>query len=140
MPEIQTTLHLQLTAGEATPGPPLGPMLGQHGIDIQRFVSQFNEKTNEQKGAVLPVELTIYKDRSFDFETKTPLASYLIKKAAGIETGSGEPNLNKVGQITRKQAREIAKEKLEDLNAYDLDEAQKIIEGTAESMGVEVVD
>lgn len=138
MPEVQTKLNLQLTAGEATPGPPLGPMLGQHGIDIQRFVSQFNEATQEQKGAELPVELTIYKDRSFDFETKTPLASYLIKKAAGVDTGSGEPNLNKVGQITTKQARKIAKQKMDDLNAYDLDEAQKIIEGTARSMGVEV--
>jgi large subunit ribosomal protein L11 len=138
MPEVKTQLNLQLPAGEATPGPPLGPTLGQHGVDIQRFVSQFNEETQDQKGALLPVILTIYQDRSFDFETKTPLASYLIKEAAGVETASGEPNLNKVGQITESQVREIAKKKMNDLNAYDLDQAKKIIKGTARSMGIEI--
>lgn len=140
MPEVKTKLNLQLTAGEATPGPPLGPILGQQGVDIQRFVSQFNEKTQDKKGALLPVILTIYQDRSFDFETKTPLASYLIKEAAGIETASGEPNLNKVGNISESQVEEIAEEKMEDLNAYDLDQAKKIIKGTARSMGIEIED
>lgn len=138
MPEIKVKLKLQLPAGAATPGPPLGPMLGQHGVDIQRFVSQFNEATQAKMGAVLPVELTVYQDGSFDFKTKKPLAAYLIKQQAGIETGSGEPNVNKVGKITRAQVRKIAEEKADDLNAYDLKQAVKIIEGTARSMGVEI--
>lgn len=138
--KTKTKLKLQLPAGEATPGPPLGPMLGQHGVDIQKFVNQFNEATQDQKGAVLPVELTVYQDGSFDFETKKPLTAHLIKKEAGIETGSGEPNINKVGKITKAQVRKIAEQKADDLNAYDLKQAEKIIEGTARSMGVEVIE
>jgi len=140
MKKIQAILKLQLPAGEATPGPPLGPTLGQHGVNIQDFVKKFNDKTADQKGAVLPLKLTVYQDRSFDFEIKKPLASYLIKKSIGLEKGSSTPNLKKVGSISRQKIREIAMNKIEDLNTSNIENAIKILEGTAQSMGLEIRD
>jgi large subunit ribosomal protein L11 len=136
--KILTKMKLQLPAGQATPAPPVGPALGQHGVNIGEFVRQYNDATQRHPGTIVPVELTIYDDRSFTFITKTPPASVLIKQAAGIEKGSDEPNRNKVGKITRDQVRQIAETKMADLTANDLDEAAKIIAGTARSMGVEV--
>ncbi len=133
---VLTQIKLQIPAGQANPAPPVGPALGQHGVNIMEFCKAFNEKTAKEQGMIIPVRLTVYKDRSFSFITKTPPASVLIKKALNIEKGSGEPNREKVGELTRKQAEEIAKIKLKDLNARDLDAAVKIIEGTARSMGV----
>ncbi|HMB17430.1 MAG TPA: 50S ribosomal protein L11 [Candidatus Paceibacterota bacterium] len=136
--KIKTTLKLQIHAGQATPAPPIGPALGQHGINIGDFVSRFNEETKDMNGELIPVEITVYEDRSFDLEFKTPPASFLLKKAAGIEKGSGEPNKNKVGTVTRDDLEKIAERKMEDLNADDMDAAVKIIGGTARNMGIEV--
>jgi large subunit ribosomal protein L11 len=125
--------------GAASPAPPVGPALGQHGINIMEFCKAFNAQTQQDAGTVIPVVITVYEDRSFTFVTKSPPAAVLLKQAAGIEKGSGEPNREKVGRVSMNQVREIAERKLEDLNAHDLDEAAKIIAGTARSMGVEVV-
>jgi large subunit ribosomal protein L11 len=138
--KVVAVIKLQIPAGEANPAPPVGPALGQHGVNIMEFCKAYNEATKDQKGMIVPVEITVYEDRSFTFITKTPPASVLIKKAIGIEKGSSEPNKNKVGKITRQQIREIAEIKMRDLNANDIEAAMRIIEGTARSMGVEVVD
>lgn len=135
---VTAVLKLQLPAGQATPAPPVGPALGQHGVNIPQFCQQYNEATRSQIGVIVPVELTVYQDRSFDFILKTPPAAVLIRKAAGIEKGSPEPHKIKVATISRKQVREIAELKLPDLTANDVDAAMKIIEGTARSMGVKV--
>jgi large subunit ribosomal protein L11 len=136
--KILTKLKLQLPAGQASAAPPVGPALGQHGVNIMEFVKSYNEATRNQQGTIIPVELTVYDDRSFTFVTKTPPAAVLIKQAAGIEKGSAEPHRDKVGRITKDQARKIAEQKMKDLTANDLDQAVKIIEGTARSMGVRV--
>ncbi len=137
---IQTRIKLQIVAGKANPAPPIGPALGQHGVSIMDFCRAFNEKTKDKGDIIIPVAITVYKDRSFTFELKTPPAASLLKKAAGIEKGSGEPNRTKVGKISRKDLEEIGRIKLPDLNAYDLDAAVKIIEGTAKNMGLEIED
>jgi large subunit ribosomal protein L11 len=137
--KVLTTIKLQAVGGQASPAPPVGPALGQHGINIMEFCKAFNAQTQQDAGTVIPVEITVYEDRSFTFITKTPPAAVLIKQAAGLEKGSGEPNRNKVGKITADQVRQIAEKKLPDLSANDIDAAVKIIEGTARSMGVEVV-
>jgi large subunit ribosomal protein L11 len=137
--KVMTLIKLQVPGGAANPAPPVGPALGQHGVNIMEFCKAFNAQTTEEAGRIIPVEITVFEDRSFTFITKTPPAAVLIKEVAGIEKGSGEPNREKVGRITKAQAREIAETKLQDLNASDLDQAAKIIEGTARSMGVEVV-
>ncbi|WP_286975866.1 50S ribosomal protein L11 [Acetomicrobium sp. UBA5826] len=137
--KVVAQIKLQLPAGKATPAPPVGPALGQHGVNIMEFCKQFNAKTADNAGMIIPVVLTVYADRSFTFELKTPPASILLKKAAGVEKGSGEPNRNKVGKVTREQIREIAKTKMQDLNANDIEAAMRMIEGTARSMGIEVV-
>jgi large subunit ribosomal protein L11 len=131
-------IKLQIEAGQANPAPPVGPALGQHGVNIMEFCKAYNAATDSQRGNVIPVEITVYEDRSFTFVTKTPPAAVLIKQALRIGKGSGEPNRTKVGTITQAQLREIAERKLADLNAHDLDQASKIIAGTARSMGVEV--
>jgi large subunit ribosomal protein L11 len=136
--KIQAIVKLQIRAGQATPAPPVGTALGQHGVNIMEFCRQYNEATHAQMGQVIPVELTIYEDRTFTFITKQPPASELLKQAAGVEKGSGEPNRNKVAQVTRDKVRQIAEQKMVDLNASDIDAAMKIIEGTARSMGIEV--
>ena len=136
--KVLTKLKLQLPAGQASAAPPVGPALGQHGVNIMQFVQAYNEATRANQGTIIPVELTVYDDRSFTFETKTPPAAVLIKQAAGLEKGSAEPHRNKVGSITKDQARKIAEQKMKDLTANDLDAAVKIIEGTARSMGVKV--
>lgn len=138
MPKVKTIIKLQIPGGQATPAPPIGPALGQHGIGIGDFVNKFNEATKDKKGEIIPVEITVYEDRSFDFKLKTPPASYLLKKAAGIEKGSGQPNKIKAGKVTKNQIREIAEKKLEDLNTNNIEKAMKIIEGTARNMGIEV--
>ena len=138
--KILTVVKLQISAGQATPAPPVGTALGPHGVNIMEFCKQYNAATQSQAGQVIPVEVTIYEDRSFSLVTKTPPASVLIRQKAGVEKGSGEPNRNKVGTLRRSQVREIAEIKLPDLNANDVDAAMKIIEGTARSMGVTVVD
>ncbi len=135
---IKTTLKLQLEAGKATPAPPVGTALGPHGINLGQFCSQFNEATKDMAGSVVPAVITIYEDRSFDFVLKTSPASDLLKKAAGIAKGAGDPLRNKVGSVTKAQVREIAEKKLKDLNARNINAAIKIIEGTARSMGIEV--
>lgn len=137
--KVVAQIKLQLPAGKATPAPPVGPALGQHGVNIMEFCKQFNAKTADNAGMIIPVVLTVYADRSFTFELKTPPASILLKKAAGVEKGSGEPNRSKVGKVTREQVREIAKTKMQDLNANDIEAAMRMIEGTARSMGIEVV-
>jgi len=137
--KVIAQVKLQIPAGQANPAPPVGPALGQHGVNIMEFCKAFNEKTAKDQGMIIPVILTVYGDRSFSFITKTPPAAVLIKKAAGIEKGSGEPNKSKVGQINREQLEEIAKLKLKDLNARTVESAVKIIEGTARNMGVKVV-
>jgi large subunit ribosomal protein L11 len=138
--EVVAKIKLQIEAGQASPAPPVGPALGQHNVNIMDFVRQFNEKTGKMEaGTVVPVILTVFKDRSFNFIMKSPPASYLLKKAASIAKGSGEPNKEKVGKVTEKQLEEIAKVKMTDLNAYDLEAAKKIIEGTAKNMGLEIV-
>jgi large subunit ribosomal protein L11 len=131
-------LHCQ--AGQATPAPPVGPALGQHGVNIMEFCKAFNARTQGQQGLIIPVVLTVYADRTFTFITKTPPASILLKRAAGLAKGSGEPNKNKVGKVTRAQVEEIAKTKMPDLNANDLEGASRIIEGSARSMGIEIVN
>jgi large subunit ribosomal protein L11 len=136
--EIQVQIKLQAPGGQATPAPPIGPALGQHGINIGQFVSQFNERTKELNGTPVPVVINLYKDKSFDFVVKSPPAAVLLKKAAEIAKGSGEPNREKVGKVTSEQVRQIAETKFADLNAFDIDQAMKIIEGTARSMGIEV--
>jgi large subunit ribosomal protein L11 len=136
--KILTVVKLQISAGQATPAPPVGTALGPHGINIMEFCKQYNAATESQRGTIIPAEITIYEDRSFTFVTKTPPASVLIKQKAGLEKGSGEPNRNKVGTISRSKVREIAELKMPDLNANDVDSAMKIIEGTARSMGVTV--
>lgn len=137
--KVMAIVKLQIPAGKAVPGPPVGPSLAQYGINIMEFVKQYNARTANQVGAIIPAEITIYEDRTFTFVTKMPPAADLLRKAAGVEKGSGEPNRKKVGQVTQAQIREIAQMKLPDLNANDLDAAVKIIEGTARSMGIEVV-
>ena len=138
--KIKTTLKLQIPAGKATPAPPIGPALGQHGLNIKEFVDNFNKQTSAMGDTVIPVEITVFEDRTFSFILKTPPASVLIAKAAGIPKGSGDPLKNKVGKITKKQLKEIAEKKMVDLNANSVEAAEKIIAGTARSMGVEVVD
>jgi large subunit ribosomal protein L11 len=136
--KVLALAKLQITAGQATPAPPVGTALGQHGVNIMEFCKQYNEATQQFAGQIIPVELTIYEDRSFTFILKQPPAAELIRKAAGIEKGSGEPNREKVGRISKDKVREIAERKMVDLNANDMDNAMRIIEGTARSMGVEV--
>ena len=136
--KLVKTFTLALKAGMATPAPPVGPALGQHGVNIMEFCKAFNAQTQQDAGTIIPVEITVYEDRSFDFITKTPPAAVLIKEAIGIKSGSGEPHLNKVGTISQAQIRQIAERKMPDLNANDLDAASKIIAGTARSMGVDV--
>jgi large subunit ribosomal protein L11 len=136
--KIIGTIKLQVKGGQANPSPPIGPALGQHGVNIAEFCKAFNARTQDQMGTVIPVVITLYADRSFSFITKTPPASVLLKQAAKIAKGSGEPNREKVGEVSRKQVEEIAKIKFEDLNAFDLDNAVRIIEGTARSMGITV--
>lgn len=132
-------VRLQLPAGKATPAPPVGPALGQHMINIVAFCKEYNERTAKQAGTIIPVEISVYEDRSFSFVLRTPPTSVLLKRAAGIETASGEPNRNKVGKVTEAQVREIAEQKMQDLNAAGIEGAMKQIEGTARSMGIEVV-
>ena len=139
MKKVLTTIKLQAPGEQASPAPPVGPALGQHGINIMEFVKAFNAQTQGDAGTTIPVVITVFEDRSFTFVTKTPPAAVLIRQAIGIEKGSGEPNRTKVGTISRDQVRQIAEKKLADLNAHDVDQASKIIEGTARSMGVEVV-
>src|SRR6266568_2106190 len=136
--KILTVVKLQIPAGQATPAPPVGTALGPHGINIMEFCKQYNAATESQRGTIIPAEITIYEDRSFTFITKTPPASVLIKQKAGLDKGSGEPNRNKVGKLARAKVREIAEQKMPDLNANDIEAAMKIIEGTARSMGVTV--
>jgi large subunit ribosomal protein L11 len=136
--EIQTQFKIQAPGGQATPAPPIGPALGQHGVNPGQFIQQFNERTRQLNGKVVGCVITVYKDRSFEFEIKSPPAAVLIKEAAGLEKGSGVPNKEKVGNLSREQVEAIAKEKLADLNAVDLDAACRVIEGTARSMGVTV--
>ena len=136
--EVQTMIKLQCPAGQANPAPPVGPALGQHGVNIMDFCNQFNERTKDQQGLLIPVVISVYGDRSFSFITKTPPAAVLLRKAAGLEKGSGEPNKDKVGTVTLDQVREIAKLKKPDLNAFDEEAAMKMVMGTARSMGIEV--
>jgi len=138
--KVINVVKLQIPAGKANPAPPVGPALGQAGINIMGFCKEFNARTADQAGMIIPVEITVYEDRSFDFITKTPPAAVLLKKAAGIEKGSGEPNRNKVATVTRDKVREIAELKMPDLNAVDIESAMRLIEGTARSMGIEIVD
>ncbi len=137
--KVRAIIKLQISAGKATPAPPVGPALGQHGVNIMGFVKEYNERTASQMGTVIPVELTVFEDRSFSFITKSPPASELLRQAAGIEKGSGNARAEKVATIRRDQVREIAEVKLKDLNAADIDGAIRIIEGTARSMGIQVV-
>ncbi len=137
---ILAKIKLQCPGGQATPAPPVGPALGQHGVNIGEFVRKFNEKTRDAAGVTIPVEITVYRDRSFDFITKSPPASVLLKKAAGIAKGSGVPNKEKVAKVTRAQVREIAQTKAKDLNSSDLDAAEKVVAGTARSMGIDIVE
>ena len=136
--KILTVIKLQIPGGQANPAPPVGPALGQHGVNIMEFCKAFNAQTQQENGRIIPVEITVFEDRSFTFITKTPPAAVLIKEALGLDKGSGEPNREKVGRLTRDQVRAIAEAKLVDLNARDVDEASKVIAGTARSMGVEV--
>ena len=137
--KVITMIKLHIPGGQANPAPPVGPALGQHGVNNMEFCKAFNAQTAQENGRITPVEITVFEDRSFTFITKTPPAAVLIRQAIGIEKGSGEPNRNKVGTISKDQVRQIAEKKLPDLNAHDVDQAAKIIEGTARSMGVEVV-
>ncbi len=138
--KVSTVIKLQIPAGKATPAPPVGPALGQHGVNIMAFVKDYNERTQGQVGMIIPVEITVYEDRSFTFVTKTPPAPVLIKKALGLEKASANPNTSKVGKVTREQVRQIAEAKMPDLNATSIEAAMRMIEGTARSMGVEVTD
>lgn len=138
--EVVARIKLQIVAGQASPAPPVGPALGQHNVNIMDFVRKFNEQTGRmEEGTIIPVQITVFKDKSFTFELKTPPASYLLKKAAGIAKGSGTPNKEKVGKVTTKQIEEIARVKMPDLNANDLEAAKKIIEGTAKNIGLEII-
>ena len=137
---VMTKIKLQVPGGQATPAPPVGPALGQHGVNIGEFVQRFNERTRDANGMITPVEITVYRDRTFDFVTKSPPAAVLLKQAAGIAQGSGVPNREKVGQVSLAQVREIAERKKTDLNAQDAEAAIRIIAGTARSMGIEIVD
>ncbi len=136
--EVVTQIKLQAPGGQATPAPPIGPALGQHGINIGQFVSQFNERTKEFNGTTIPVVINLYADKSFDFIVKSPPAAVLLKQAAGLAKGSGVPNKEKVGKVTAAQVRQISETKFDDLNAYDMEAADKIIAGTARSMGIEI--
>ena len=138
--KISKVVKLQVAAGKATPAPPVGPALGQAGVNIMAFVKDFNDRTAKQVGLIIPVEITVYEDRSFTFICKTPPAAVLLKKAAGLEKASGEPNKNKVGKVTRAQVKEIAETKMPDLNANTVEAAMRLVEGTARSMGIEVTD
>lgn len=138
MKPVKTVIKLQIPAGQANPAPPIGPALGQHGLNIQDFCARFNDATKEMSGDIIPVEITVYEDRTFDFKLKTPPAAELLKKAAGIDKGSGESQKRKVGKVTKDQIHQIAEKKMTDLNAYSLEQAEKIVEGTARSMGIEV--
>jgi len=138
--KVVALVKLQIVAGKATPAPPVGPALGQHGVNIMGFCKDYNERTASQAGMVVPVEVTIYEDRSFTFVLKTPPASVLLKKAAGLETASGEPNRKKVGNVPRSKVQEIAEHKMKDLNANDIEAAMRMIEGTARSMGIVIVE
>ena len=138
--KVARVVKLQVPAGKATPAPPVGPALGQAGVNIMAFVKDFNERTAKQAGLIIPVEITVFEDRSFTFITKTPPAAVLLKKAAGIEKASGEPNKTKVAKLPRAKAREIAESKMPDLNAASIEAATSMIEGTARSMGIEIVD
>jgi large subunit ribosomal protein L11 len=135
--KVLTMIKLQIPGGQANPAPPVGPALGQHGVNIMEFCKAFNAQTADQNGRITPVEITVYEDRSFDFITKTPPAAVLIKEALRLEKGSGEPNREKVGRLTRDQIRQIAETKMPDLNARDIEGAMKVVAGTARSMGVE---
>ncbi|MBP7332521.1 MAG: 50S ribosomal protein L11 [Firmicutes bacterium] len=137
---VSAIVKLQVPAGKATPAPPVGPALGQHGVNIMSFVKEYNERTAAQAGLIIPVEITVYEDRSFTFITKTPPAAVLLKKAAGIEKASGEPNIKKVAKIPRSKVREIAELKMPDLNAASVETAMLMVEGTARSMGIEIVE
>lgn len=139
MKKIKAVIKLQIPGGQATPAPPVGPALAQHGLNIMEFCKSFNEATKNQVGSTVPVEITIYENRTYDFKLKQPPASELLKKAAGIEKGSGTPNKTKVAKITRAQLREVAEKKMQDLNADDIEAAMKIIEGTAKNMGIEIM-
>ena len=138
--KVKAVIKLQIPAGQANPAPPVGPALGQHGVNIGQFVSQFNERTKSLNGTIVPVVITVFADKSFTFEVKSPPAAVLLKQAAEIAKGSGIPNKEKVGKVSAEQVRKIAETKFKDLNAYDLDQAEKIIRGTAQSMGVEIID
>ncbi len=138
--KVRALIKLQIQAGEATPAPPVGPALGQHGVNIMGFVKEYNSKTANQMGSIIPVQITVYEDRSFTFVTKTPPASDQLRKAAGVEKGSTEPLRQNVGSVTLKQVQEIAQNKLADLNSSDIDAAVQMIKGTARSMGIEVVE
>ena len=137
--QVDNVLKLQIRGGQANPAPPVGPALGQAGINIMEFCKAFNAATQDKAGTIIPVEITVYKDKSFTFKTKTPPASILLKQAAGLKSGSGEPNRNKVGQVTWSQCRDIAEQKMEDLNAHDLEAGAEMIAGTARSMGLRVL-
>lgn len=140
MKEVMTTVKLQVKAGQANPAPPIGPVLGQHGVNIMGFCKEFNARTQKNIGEVTPVVITIFKDRSFTFEIKTPPVAYLLKKAANIQSGSAVPNKNKVAKLRRPQIIEIARQKMPDLNAYDEEAAYRTVAGTARSMGIEIED
>ena len=138
--KVSKVVKLQVAAGKATPAPPVGPALGQAGVNIMAFVKDFNDRTAKQVGLIIPVEITVYEDRSFTFICKTPPAAVLLKKAAGLEKASGEPNKKKVGKVTKAQVKEIAETKMPDLNANSVEAAMRLVEGTARSMGIEVVE
>lgn len=140
MKKIKAIVKLQIAAGQATPAPPVGPVLAQHGLNIKEFCDRFNELTKKQMGFKIPIEVTIFEDRTYSLKIKQPLTSELLKKAAGIEKGSGEPNKNKVGKIKRDDLRKIAEQKMPDLNTTDIEKAMKILEGQAKNMGIEIVD
>lgn len=137
---VTAIIKLQVPAGKATPAPPVGPALGQHGVNIMAFVKEYNERTAAQAGLIIPVEITVYEDRTFTFVTKTPPAAVLLKKAAGLETASGEPNKKKVAKLPRSKVREIAELKMPDLNAADVEAAMRMVEGTARSMGIDIIE
>lgn len=138
--KVRAIVKLQIPAGKASPAPPVGPALGQHGVNIMQFVKEYNARTASQAGSIIPVEITIYGDRSFTFVTKTPPVGDLLRKAAGVEKGSGVPNRDRVGSVTRQQVREIAQTKMPDLNAMDIEAAERMIEGTARSMGIRITE